>query len=70
MNRNSALLLITMTLLLQVVAAWGMDVDELAFRISRISSGLVLVRSPAGTGVETQTRTRTTQSRAELARDC
>ena len=28
MNRNSALLLITMTLLLQVVAAWGMDVDE------------------------------------------
>ena len=28
MNRNSALLLITMSLLLQVVAAWGLDVDE------------------------------------------
>jgi conjugal transfer pilus assembly protein TraF len=28
MNRNSALLLITLTLLLQVVAAWGLDVDE------------------------------------------
>ena len=28
MNRKCALLLITMTLLLQVVAAWGLDVDE------------------------------------------
>ena len=28
MNRKCALLLITLTLLLQVFSAWGMDVDE------------------------------------------